>query len=219
MTPAPLVLIVDDDTAVLEGLGSLLRAMEMEVRLLTSAEELMDSPELSDAGCLVLDVGLPGLDGLELQQHLARLGVEVPVIFMTGRGDIPMSVRAMKAGAVDFLTKPFDEEEMLVAIRTALGRDQVRRLHGQLYIALQERFATLSPRELQVVDHVAAGLMNKQIADAMGLSEITVKVHRGNAMRKLAVRNLPDLVRLHARMSSPPNASPQSSTVDLINAS
>ncbi|UFN48478.1 response regulator [Roseomonas sp. OT10] len=200
----PLILVVDDDTAVLEGLGSLFRSLDMQVRLFTSAAGLMDSPELGAAGCLVLDVDLPGLDGLEVQRRFAAWEVAIPIVFMTGRGDIPMSVRAMKAGAVDFLTKPFDADAMLAAVRAALERDGERRSRGRSLDAVRERFATLSPRERQVVGHVAAGLLNKQIADAMGLSEITVKVHRGNAMRKLAVRNLPDLVRLHEAVATSP---------------
>lgn len=196
MNDAAIVHIVDDDASLGEALASLFRSVGLEPRLYGSAQAFLDA-ELPDApGCLVLDVRLPGLSGLDFQAQLAQLGIGLPVVLMTGHGDIPMSVRGMKAGAVDFLPKPFREQDMLDAVATAIERDRQRRTADGGRRALEERFATLSPRERQVMALVTAGKLNKQVAGELSLSEITVKIHRGAAMRKMGARSLADLVRM-----------------------
>ncbi len=192
----PVVLVVDDDAAVRGALDSLFRSVGLGVRLFASAAELL-AAKLPDAeSCLVLDVRLPGVSGLDFQTQLARDSNNIPIIFMTGHGDIPMSVRAMKAGAVDFLAKPFRDQDMLDAVALAIEHDRKRRESERQVGDLKALFATLSPREREIMGHVTAGLMNKQVAAAVGLSEITVKIHRGNVMRKLKARSLADLVRM-----------------------
>ena len=192
----PVVLVVDDDASVRGALDSLFRSIGLRVQLFASAAELL-AAKLPDAeSCLVLDVRLPGVSGLDFQTQLARESNNIPIVFMTGHGDIPMSVRAMKAGAVDFLAKPFRDQDMLDAVTAALEHDRKRRESERQVGDLKALYATLSPREREIMGHVTAGLMNKQVAAAVGLSEITVKIHRGNVMRKLKARSLADLVRM-----------------------
>ena len=192
----PTVIIVDDDEAVREALRSLFRSVGLRVEMFSSAAELLrgDFPDVTS--CLVLDVRMPGLSGLDFQAELGRAGVHVPIIFMSGHGDIPMSVRAMKAGAVDFLPKPFRDQDMLDAVSAALEQDRQRRQADKQLADLRGAFATLTNREREVMGLVSAGLMNKQTAGELGLSEITVKIHRGHIMRKMGARSLADLVRM-----------------------
>jgi FixJ family two-component response regulator len=192
----PTVLVVDDDLDLRESLGSLLRSIGLKVALFGTATELLAANRVESPGCLVLDVRLPGVSGLDFQTQLARAGINMPIIFMTGHGDVPMTVRAMKAGAVDFLTKPFRDQDMLDAVTAALERDRARRETEQAIGGVRQLYAALTPREKEVMAFVTKGLMNKQIAGEMGLSEITVKIHRGNVMRKMAARSLADLVRM-----------------------
>ena len=189
------VIIVDDDAAVRDSLDSLFRSVGLETRLFSSPAELLASALPEGPGCIVLDVRLPGVSGLDLQGQLKRQGIDFPIIFMTGHGDIPMSVRAMKAGAVDFLSKPFRDQDMLDAVTAALDRDAQRLVHAAAEEGLRAQYETLSAREREVMGYVTAGLMNKQVAGLIGLSEITVKIHRGNVMRKMGVKSLADLVR------------------------
>lgn len=200
---APLILIVDDDAGIREALCDLLRSVGFDALAFGSTQDLFTTPPPDRPGCLLLDVRLPGASGLDLQAQLANAGNRVPIVFMTGHGDIPMSVRAMKAGAVDFLTKPFRDQEMLDAVAAAveIDRDQ-RRLHGATREAV-EAAASLTPRERQVMAGVVRGLMNKQVAGELGISEITVKLHRGSVMRKMGVRSLADLVRKAALAGQP----------------
>lgn len=190
------VYVVDDDQAIRDGLDSLLRSVGYKVHLYTSAADFLQSGKTKEAGCLVLDVRLPGMNGLDFQQHLAEGGSSMPIIFMTGHGDIPMSVRGMKNGAIDFLPKPFREQDMLDAVSTALQLDGEQRKKNGREQEIQDRFETLSPREKEVMFEVARGQMNKQIAFTLGLSEITVKIHRGNGMRKLGARSLTEFIQL-----------------------
>ncbi|MFC5509394.1 response regulator transcription factor [Bosea massiliensis] len=191
----PLVVIVDDDQAVRESLDSLIRSIGLATRLFGAPAELLQGDLPDVLGCIVLDVRLPGISGLDFQDQLARQGIALPIVFMTGHGDIPMTVRAMKAGAVDFLAKPFRDQEMLDAVTAAIERDRQRRSATAVLDDLRSAHATLTPREREVMTHVVAGLMNKQVAGVLGLSEITVKIHRGNVMKKMGVRTLADLVR------------------------
>jgi FixJ family two-component response regulator len=200
MSETPLVNIVDDDESMREVLGSLLRSVGLAARPHASVDAFLNAQRPDAPGCLILDVRLPGISGLDLQSQLASFGIRLPVILMTGYGDIPMSVRAMKAGAVDFLTKPFRDQDMLDAIAAAVARDIARREAEAADSDLRERLATLSPRERQVMGLVATGKMNKQVAGDLGLSEITVKIHRGAAMRKMGARTLADLVRMAATL-------------------
>ncbi|MFC3815151.1 response regulator transcription factor [Lysobacter sp. GCM10012299] len=193
--PAPLVVIVDDEAPVREALDSLFRSIGLQTLLFTSPAELLQATVPDSPGCLILDVRLPGISGLDLQEQLARNGIALPIVFMSGHGDIPMSVRAMKAGAVDFLPKPFRDQDMLDAVAGAIERDAQRRADNAALDDVRAHYATLTPREREVMAHVTAGLMNKQVAGLIGLSEITVKIHRGNLMRKMGVRTLADLVR------------------------
>ena len=191
----PIVLVVDDDPSVREALGPLFRSVDLEPKLFSSVAELLlhEFPDIPC--CLVLDVRLPGVSGLDFQTQLANSNIHLPIIMMTGHGDIPMSVRAMKGGAVDFLTKPFRDQDMLDAVTLAIERDRKRRDSDKGRAELGERFESLTPREREVMALVTAGLMNKQVAAELGLSEITVKIHRGHTMRKMGVRSLADLVR------------------------
>lgn len=191
-----IVYIVDDDESLRCAVDSLCRSIGLRTRTYASAGEFLDAKPGELAGCLVLDVRLPGISGLDFQSQLAELGILLPVILITGHGDIQMSVRAMKAGAVDFLPKPFRDQELLDAVMAAIERDRRRRMAEGDFDLIRDRFLTLSPREQQVMMLVTAGKMNKQVAGDLGLSEITVKIHRGAAMRKMGARTLADLVRM-----------------------
>jgi len=191
----PIVLVVDDDPSVREALGRLFRSVGLEPRLFASAAELMRHQFPEAPCCIVLDIRLPGVSGLDFQTHLANASIHVPIIMMTGHGDIPMSVRAMKAGAVDFLTKPFRDQDMLDAVAQATERDRKRRDSEKGLAELRKLFESLTPREREIMALVTAGLMNKQVAAQLGIHEITVKIHRGHIMRKMGVRSLADLVR------------------------
>jgi FixJ family two-component response regulator len=193
---APVVFIVDDDASVREGLDSLFRSIDLKVETFGAAAEFLQR-KLPDApSCLVLDVRLPGLGGLDFQAELAKADIHIPIIFITGHGDIPMTVRAMKAGAVEFLTKPFREQDLLDAVQIALERDRKRRADHKAVHEVRGRFQSLTHREQEVIGFVTAGLMNKQIAAKLGVSEVTVKVHRGSVMKKMGARSLADLVRM-----------------------
>lgn len=191
-----LVHIVDDDESLRFALDSLFRSIGLETKTYGSAREFLDAKRDDRPGCLVLDIRLPGISGLEFQEQLSGHGVHLPAVMITGHGDIPMSVRAMKAGAVDFLPKPFRDQDMLDAVTAAIERDRKRRASDSDTAQVRDRFATLSPREQQVMMLVTTGKMNKQVAGDLGLSEITVKIHRGAAMRKMGARTLADLVRM-----------------------
>ncbi|HEU4359463.1 MAG TPA: response regulator transcription factor [Xanthobacteraceae bacterium] len=191
-----MVFVVDDDESMREALGSLFRSVSLKVETFGSAADLLRSKLPDVASCLVLDVRLPGVSGLDFQAELGKANIHIPIIFMTGHGDIPMSVQAMKAGAVDFLTKPFRDQDMLDAVAAALERDRKRRQDEHQVADLRVRFEGLTEREREVMGLVTAGLMNKQAAGELGLSEITVKIHRGHVMRKMAARSLADLVRM-----------------------
>lgn len=197
MTPAAsIVFVVDDDLSVRKSLHRLLQAAGYVVMTFAAAEEFLDHPPPDAAHCVILDVRMPGLDGLALQARLARRDPAPSLIFITGHGDIPMSVKAMKAGAVDFLAKPFHEREMLQAIEAALARNREGGAAARERAGIRKRLATLTPREREVLEHVIAGQLNKQIAAELGTVEKTVKVHRGRVMRKMQVASLADLVRL-----------------------
>jgi len=191
-----LIYIVDDDAPLREAISSLLRSVGMRVAAYPSVAAFLAQPLQAVASCLLLDVRLQGVSGLDLQAELNRDGVALPIIFMTGHGDIPMSVRAMKAGAIDFLAKPFRDQDLLDAVHVALQADRARRQRDGALHELTARYATLTPREREIMALAARGLMNKQIAGEVGTSEITVKIHRGNAMRKMAARTFADLVRM-----------------------
>jgi len=190
-----IVYVVDDDMSLAAALESLFRSVGLTVRTHGSARDFLEEKRADLPGCLVLDVRLPGISGLDFQDQLAEHGVTLPVVLMTGHGDIPMSVRGMKAGAVDFLAKPFRDQDMLDAVAHALEADRVRRGTEKGMAELRGRYESLTPREREVLGYVVAGLMNKQIASEMNLSEITVKIHRGQAMKKMASRSVADLVR------------------------
>jgi FixJ family two-component response regulator len=195
-----IVFVVDDDTSMRGALENLIGSVGLEVRAFASPQEFLRADRPDAPGCLVLDVRLPGKSGLAFQEDLVKAGIALPVIFITGHGDIPMSVRAMKAGAVEFLTKPFHDQEMLDAIHAALERDRARRRDAAVLAELKTRYAALTEREREVMKLVAAGRANKQIAAELGLSEVTVKVHRGQVMRKMRARSLADLVRMADRL-------------------
>jgi RNA polymerase sigma factor (sigma-70 family) len=196
MPPSAFVHIVDDDEAVRESLGDLLRSVDYEVKLYRSATEFLDVTLPDAPACLVLDVRLPGTSGLELQEYLTRVNVGLPVILMTGFGDVAMSVKAMKAGAVDFLTKPVRHQDLLDAVTAAVRKDNSRRQEAAQIDQLRERFALLTPRERQVMVLVTSGMLNKQVAHELAISEVTVKTHRSSVMRKLQAKSLAHLVRL-----------------------
>ena len=196
------VFIVDDDPSMRAALEDLVGSVGLTVRAFASPQEFLASERPDAPGCLVLDVRLPGMSGLTFQKELARVGVDLPVIFITGHGDIPMSVRAMKAGAAEFLTKPFHDQDLLDAIHTGVERDRERRREAVLVAELQERYATLTERERQIMTLVVIGRANKQIAGELDLSEMTVKVHRGQVMRKMQAGSLPELVRMADRLAA-----------------
>jgi FixJ family two-component response regulator len=194
--PQSTVFVVDDDASLREALKSLLRSVGLRVEVFGSGADFLKIKLPDDAACLILDIRLPGLSGLDFQSELAKANIHIPIIFITGHGDIPMTVRAMKAGAVEFLTKPFRDQDLLDAVQVALERDRARRAHDDTARQLRTNFEALTPREQEVIGYVTSGLMNKQIAAELGVSEITVKVHRGNVMKKMGARSLADLVRM-----------------------
>jgi FixJ family two-component response regulator len=189
------VLVVEDDESVRRALANLFQSVGLEVMLFGSASEMLQSGLPASASCLVLDVRLPGLSGLDFQAELAKTNTHIPIIFMSGHGDIPMTVRAMKGGAIDFLTKPFRDQDMLDAVSAAIERDRQHREAENIMSNLQTRFETLTPREREIFALVSSGLMNKQVAAELGLAEITVKIHRGHITRKMGARSLAELVR------------------------
>jgi FixJ family two-component response regulator len=197
----PTVLIVDDDAHLRQSIGLLLRSLGMKTRLFASIPDFLDSDPPDGPACLVLDVRFPGQSGLELQRELAAGGRDLPVIFITGHGDIPMSVQAMKSGAIEFLTKPFRDQDLLDAIQIGIAQDRARRESASATAALRDLFGTLTPREREIVVQVARGRLSKQIAGDIGIAEATVKVHRSRAMRKMNVRSLPELGRLADRLN------------------
>ena len=191
-----IVFVVDDDPSMRKALSNLFRSVGLRAEVFGSARELLESELPEVASCLVLDIRLPGPSGLDFQAELAKANIQIPIIFMTGHGDIPMTVKALKAGAVDFLTKPFRDQDMLDAVAIAIDRDRTRRKDEKIVAELRAVFETLTARERDVLALVASGLMNKQIAAEIGLAEITVKIHRGHIMRKMGAKSLADLVRM-----------------------
>jgi FixJ family two-component response regulator len=196
------VFVVDDDPAVLKGLSRVLRSARLNVATFSSPREFLEQHNPRASGCLVLDVAMPRLNGLELQEALTAKGSVIPIIFLTGRGDIPMSVQAMKGGASDFLTKPVDDEELLKAVHAALEKDRIERQRRAELDQIQERLATLTPREREVLTHVVSGQLNKQIATDLGTVEKTIKVHRARVMEKMKVNSVAELVRLTERLGT-----------------
>jgi FixJ family two-component response regulator len=194
--PQELVFVIDDDASMRTSLSSLFRSVGLKVEVFDSASDFLKTGRPDAASCLVLDVRLPGVSGLDFQSELAKANIRIPIVFITGHGDIPMTVKAMKAGAVEFLTKPFREQDLLDAVRLGLERDRTRRAGEAVVSELRGKFEALTSREQEVMGFVTSGLMNKQIAADLGVSEITVKVHRGNVMRKMGAKSLADLVRM-----------------------
>ncbi|MGZ8225281.1 MAG: response regulator transcription factor [Methylococcaceae bacterium] len=211
--PEPIVFVIDDDTSVLKALARLLRSIELNVVTFPSPQEFLNQYETDIHGCLVLDVVMPGFNGLDLQHLLAAQGVELPIIFLSGHGDIPMSVQAMKHGAIDFLTKPVHDHDLIEAIHTAIEKDRLIRQTRNELNGIRQRLSTLTPREREVLDHVVSGRLNKQIAADLGTVEKTIKVHRAHLMTKLKVRSLADLVRVAERAGIMP-ISPDTSSYE-----
>jgi len=205
------VVVIDDDESIRDSLANLFRSVGLEVMLFSSGPEFLKTGRPEAPTCLVLDVRLPNASGLDVQRELAAADIRVPIIFITGHGDIHMSVQAMKGGAIEFLTKPYREQELLDAVQFGLARDRAERDDEQQLATLKERFASLTPREREIMHHVAQGRLNKQIAFDMGISEITVKVHRGQMMRKMNARSLPELARMADRLANA-GMVPQAST-------
>lgn len=191
-----IVFVVDDDVSLREAIKSLLRSVGLQVEVFGTAADFLRNKFPDVAACLVLDIRLPGVSGLDFQAELAKANIHIPIVFITGHGDIPMTVRAMKAGAVEFLTKPFRDQDLLDSVQIALERDRIRRAQDKAVHEVRAHFDALTPREQEVITFVTAGLMNKQIAAELGVSEITVKVHRGSVMKKMGARSLAELVRM-----------------------
>jgi FixJ family two-component response regulator len=195
-----IIAVVDDDPSVREGLSSLIRSAGLRVEIFASAQEFLSRSVAETFSCLVLDLQMPGLSGLDLQKHLAEAEIEVPIVFLTGHGDIPASVRAMKAGAVEFLTKPFDEQDLLQAVQEAIERDRIGREQRAHLRDLRHRYDSLTGREREVMQQVVSGLLNKQIAAVLEITEFTVKIHRGQVMRKMRADSVADLVRMAGQL-------------------
>jgi FixJ family two-component response regulator len=201
--PSPIVFVIDDDPSLRRAIKRLVQSVGLDVETLGSAKEFLSASHLDVPSCIILDVRLPGMSGLDLQRELATADLHIPIIFITSYGDIPMSVRAMKAGAIEFLPKPFRDQDLLDAVQLALERDRARRQQQAEIRLLQERFQSLTPREREILPLVVSGLLNKQIAAAIGTSEATVKVHRSQLTRKMAAKSLADLVRMAEKMRLP----------------